>query len=385
MVISLALLGLAVVGRGRRTSCRGSSAVAGAARWPAVFTLAFALTTRARAARSRSATRSASSTGATTSEPLLKLYIAAALPFLCSGFALTIAISSAGEKIGRIYAFDLCGAALGCLFVIPAHLAPGRAGRDRGRGGRRVAAGAVLRAGAAGLGAAALRAGGVRGRDGDRVVGAGRWRALERSVFGIARNPEKFLGEPRSSSRAGTRSRGSPWARRATPTTTGSSSTPTPRPACSRARSRRAATRRRGAFSEVRVAGAGVRAAPRGPGADHRPGRRPRRHLARCAPACRSVVGVEVNPIIADAIMRGRSRTVTATSTATRACSVVVDDGRSYIRRSERGVLVDPGHAGGHLGGVVVGRVHAVGEQPLHRRGLRASSWTTSSRTACWS
>ena len=40
---------------------------------------------------------------------LLELYFAAGVPFLMSGFALTIAIASAGDGIGRIYAYDLVG------------------------------------------------------------------------------------------------------------------------------------------------------------------------------------------------------------------------------------------------------------------------------------
>ena len=47
------------------------------------------------------------------------------------------------------------------------------------------------------------------------------------------------------------------------------------------------------------------------------------------------VVGVEVNPIIVnDVDARARTPAATATSTATRASHVVVDEGRSYIRRS---------------------------------------------------
>jgi hypothetical protein len=51
---------------------------------------------------------------------LCAIYFAASLPFLCSGFALSVAIATAGVRIGRIYAFDLVGAAVGCLFVVPA-------------------------------------------------------------------------------------------------------------------------------------------------------------------------------------------------------------------------------------------------------------------------
>src|SRR4029453_18866022 len=52
-------------------------------------------------------------------ERLLRLYVATALPFLASGFALSLAIAAAREHIGRVYAYDLIGAALGCMFIIP--------------------------------------------------------------------------------------------------------------------------------------------------------------------------------------------------------------------------------------------------------------------------
>jgi predicted membrane-bound spermidine synthase len=50
---------------------------------------------------------------------LVKLYGATSLPFLASGFAISLAIASAGKDIGRIYAYDLIGAAAGCIAIIP--------------------------------------------------------------------------------------------------------------------------------------------------------------------------------------------------------------------------------------------------------------------------
>ena len=118
MVISLALLGLAVSGvaiyllprvfQSRRTPILA-----------AVFMLLFALSTRW--ALDAAITNPISlSNWQANSEKLLNIYFAAGVPFVCSGFALSLAIASAGESIGRIYAYDLIGAAAGCLFVIPA-------------------------------------------------------------------------------------------------------------------------------------------------------------------------------------------------------------------------------------------------------------------------
>lgn len=50
---------------------------------------------------------------------LLEIYFATALPFFASGLAVTLVMSAAKSDIGRIYAFDLGGAALGCLAIIP--------------------------------------------------------------------------------------------------------------------------------------------------------------------------------------------------------------------------------------------------------------------------
>ncbi len=127
---------------------------------------------------------------------LAALYTTAGLGLLASGFAISLAIAGARERIGQIYAFDLIGAALGCLAVVPAVsflTGPGAviacaavAGLSavlfalsapaRGNGGH-------LRLGLAGLGAVTL-------------VGLGFLAATEGTAlrFGAARNPSKFLG-----------------------------------------------------------------------------------------------------------------------------------------------------------------------------------------------
>jgi hypothetical protein len=48
------------------------------------------------------------------------LYAAAALPFFWSGCAVTLAIAHFREDIGRLYLFDLAGGAAGCLLLVPA-------------------------------------------------------------------------------------------------------------------------------------------------------------------------------------------------------------------------------------------------------------------------
>src|SRR5882724_10509380 len=118
MVISLALLGLAVSGVAIYLLPR----VFASHRAPtlaAIFMLLFALSARWALSSAMENPISLSNWSA-NADKLLSIYFPAMFPFLCSGFALSLAISSAGENIGRIYAYDLIGAAAGCLFVIPA-------------------------------------------------------------------------------------------------------------------------------------------------------------------------------------------------------------------------------------------------------------------------
>ncbi len=50
---------------------------------------------------------------------LTRIYGATALPFFFAGCAITLAITRLAEHISRLYLFDLAGAALGCLLLIP--------------------------------------------------------------------------------------------------------------------------------------------------------------------------------------------------------------------------------------------------------------------------
>ena len=50
---------------------------------------------------------------------LLLIYSFATLPFLSGGLVLTLAVSRFAKRINTVYACDLCGAALGCLLLVP--------------------------------------------------------------------------------------------------------------------------------------------------------------------------------------------------------------------------------------------------------------------------
>ena len=50
---------------------------------------------------------------------LAKVYAATSLPFFFAGCAVTLAIMRLAKEISRLYLFDLAGAALGCLLMIP--------------------------------------------------------------------------------------------------------------------------------------------------------------------------------------------------------------------------------------------------------------------------
>ena len=51
--------------------------------------------------------------------PLAVSIVLLGVPFFLSGVAVTIALTRLGAPIGRLYAWDLAGAAAGCLSVIP--------------------------------------------------------------------------------------------------------------------------------------------------------------------------------------------------------------------------------------------------------------------------
>lgn len=263
---------------------------------------------------------------------LILLYFTTALPFLASGFAISLAIAGAKENIGRVYAFDMGGAALGCVSVV--FLVPALGGQG----------GVVFMAGITALGGALL-ASSMPG-EGDakkRVGGIGLLTALAFVVlsvgpmrdgtwFKIAQGT-KFLNEAaveferwNSFSRV-TVSTGEPdhkWlhidADAATRMYSGSV-----------AEGGFEAPRR---FSEARVAGLVYSLRNEGPALIIGPGGGPDVISALRAKVPR-VVGVEVNPIIADVIMKGAYVGWNGDLYRRPGVEVNVDDGRSFVRRSE--------------------------------------------------
>jgi hypothetical protein len=336
MVISLAMLGLAIAGVAiyllpRVFPSRRAPAAA------ATFTLLFAASTALAvfvAIRSPIPLHNWQGRLGT----LAALYASAGLPFLFSGFALSLAIASAKERIGQIYAFDLGGAALGCVFVIPVV-------GGLGAPGAILVTGSVAALGAALFALAAPPAPG-RSRMLRRftvavsgglcvlllVLGLGESAAKR---FGAVRNPGKFLGNRpvmferwNSFSHITVAPSGGPdhrWifidADAATRLWSGTIA----------ADGWRAPTR----ISEVRVAALAYALRSRGPALIIGPGGGTD-VISALRAGVQEVVGVEVNPIIVDDIVRGQYADYVGDLYRHPKVRVEVDEGRSYIRRSRR-------------------------------------------------
>jgi hypothetical protein len=261
--------------------------------------------------------------------------VAAALPFLMSAFALTIAISSAGEAIGKIYAFDLCGAAAGCLFVIPVIGALGGPG-------------AILVAAAVGaLGAAAFALSApTTTRARLPLAGIGAAAAIALIVLGatesgahrfaIAINSEKFLAQY---AKRGVQFEAWNSFSQITVTDSGTKDSKwifIDADAATRIWSRRVVESDMDApakLPEVRVAALVYALRHDGPALIIGPGGGTDVISALRAGVPR-VVGVEVNPLIADAVMRDAFADWNGDLYRDPRVHVVVDEGRSFIRRS---------------------------------------------------
>lgn len=265
---------------------------------------------------------------------LVHVYVSAAAPLVCSGFAISLVIAAAGEDIGRIYMIDLVGAGLGCVLLVPsirwfggpgALLLVGALGavsalgfaladRPAWHGWRWLAAGAAV--------AAVLLAG----------LGATEGHAHR---FGIVRNPTKFIGNRKillerwnSFSQITVGPAGDPdhlWifidGDAATRMWKAPALTAQPDP--------------RMRFPEIRAAAAVYALRPAGPAAIIGPG-----GGSDVVSALRAgvgkVVAIEINPIIVDQIMRGRFADVSGHLYTNPKVDVVVDEGRSYLRRTDQ-------------------------------------------------
>ena len=58
-------------------------------------------------------------TGDLGNTTLAAVYFASAIPFLCSGAIISLAISETIQRVDRVYFFDLLGASAGCLVLVP--------------------------------------------------------------------------------------------------------------------------------------------------------------------------------------------------------------------------------------------------------------------------
>lgn len=263
---------------------------------------------------------------------LITLYFSTSLPFLASGFAISLAIAGAKEKIGTVYAFDMGGAALGCLLIVPLVPAFGGQGAVVVMAALAAAGGALLASStpvahpmknavaASGLGLAlvllVLAAGPMR--DGtwfkiaqgskflnESAVEFERWNSFSRVTVSTGEADHKWL---HIDADAATRMYSGAIAQ---------ANFDPPR-----------------RFSESRVASVVYALRNEGPALIIGPGGGPDVISAVRARVPR-VVGVEVNPIIADVIMKGSYVGWNGDLYRRPGVEVVVDDGRSYVRRSE--------------------------------------------------
>jgi hypothetical protein len=263
---------------------------------------------------------------------LVLLYVTVGLTLLSSGFAISLAIAAAKERIGMVYAFDLVGAALGCVFVIPTVSGFG-------------APGAILACAAVGAVSALLFA--LSSTEATTPVRAGLGVAsialtvalLFLAVsengahrFGVARNPEKFLGnrpvelEKWNSFSQITVTPAAPdhkWifidADAATRLWSGSI-----------AGDGYQAPRR---FGEVRVAALVYSLRHERPALIIGPGGGTD-VISALSHGVPRVVGVEVNPIIVNDVVKGRYAGWAGDLYRDPRVHVLVDEGRSYVRRS---------------------------------------------------
>ncbi|MFN0247917.1 MAG: hypothetical protein ACKV2T_13595 [Kofleriaceae bacterium] len=330
LAISVALLGLAAAGSAIFVFPRVFRKER-ALRLASLFMIGFAVTT---VWSLYAATTNPVSLKDTTSNlgTLAHVYLATATPLVCSGFAISLAIANAGDQIGKIYMFDLVGAGIGCVLMVPAI-------------GTLGAPGAVLVCGVLGAVSALLFVLGDRGWPRWRVVAGlaglvivalafvGLTEGSERR-FGIVRNPTKFLGNRKvlfekwnSFSQITVAPAGDPdhlwifidgdaatrlWKRSAV----------------------EAKEDPRVRIPEIRVASLAYALRPLGPAAIIGPGGGTD-VLSALRAGVQKVVGIEINPIIVDDVMRGEfADTSGDLYTKDPRVEIVVDEGRSYLRRS---------------------------------------------------
>ena len=266
---------------------------------------------------------------------MLAIYSLAALPFFTGGAVISIAFTRLTDRINVMYAADLLGAAAGCLVLIPllnwlgapgvvltaAALSLGAAVcfapvARRGRVALAVTAVFILPAGAQAAGAAPFDVADTKGHEGDRVLFS-KWNSFSRvAVYDRAHGDwslsPRYVGARGDSLFMDIDSAAS------TPILKGGSGPP------DYLRYELTAlayhlVERPGGFSALVI----------GPGGG-------RDLLSALAFGARQVDGVEINPIIARDVMLDRFREYSGSIYADPKVDIHVDDGRSFVRRSEQ-------------------------------------------------
>ncbi len=264
---------------------------------------------------------------------LMKLYVATALPFLATGFSITLAISGAGAAIGRIYAYDLVGAALGCIVVVPVLSWIGGPAAV-------LSAGALAAIGGATMASAAIPQSAMR----KFVIVTGMLAAVSMAgLIGLQlKNGDLFRFQQGSKFLVESAVEFEAW--NAFSRVTVSSAGPTDHKwihidadAATRmysadvAKDNYSAPRR---FSETKVAALVYALRHEGPSLVIGPGGGPDVMSALRSGTSR-VVAVEVNPVIGHVVMREKYAAYNGDLYHNPRVQLEIDDGRSYVRRSE--------------------------------------------------
>ena len=289
---------------------------------------------------------------------MLTIYALAALPFFTGGLVVTLAISRLSAQINAVYAADLIGAAAGCLILIPLLDRLGAPGVVLSAAALSIAAAALFaprasRARVAGLGALALLvpiagqlsgAAGfdvvdTKGHQGDRILFS-KWNSFSRIGVYERTHGDWSLSHAYKGPRPDTRFMDIDSA----------ASTPILglAPDLSNAQYLRYELTALAYHLKERDSGSGIRDSnpdPRTPSPDARSpkpgftalviGPGGGRDLASALVFGASRVdGVEINPIIANEVMRDRFREFSGGIYTNPRVRVTVDDGRSFVRRT---------------------------------------------------
>ncbi|HEY7287790.1 MAG TPA: hypothetical protein VH497_20215 [Vicinamibacterales bacterium] len=266
---------------------------------------------------------------------MLTIYALAALPFFTGGLVVTLAISRLTERVNVIYAADLIGAAAGCLLLIPLLDRLGAPGVVLAAAAMAISAAVlfstastrwtVLATGAAILvlalagqlsGIAGFDVVDTKGHKGDRVLFS-KWNSFSRIGVYEREHGDWSLSPAYEGPRPGTRFMDI------------DSAASTPILQLKEDLSNAEYLRFELTALAYHLKRPGFRALVIGPGGG--------RDLASALVfGAGSVDGVEINPIIADDVMRGQFREYSGGIYTNPRVHIAIDDGRSFVRRSRQ-------------------------------------------------